>query len=268
MSQKEPPTVIQAVDAFGKEPVEKIYPDWEFRQDFEDSDFMAVAEQSNNTFTTDGEILIPGEFPIKEDKHTTYKAKQALKTFGLKLLSLAADKGVVELTRAARERHERKTAKTNSQQKPKSARIRKNDPFLSSRSSYNRLVEEHHKHNGQLVVALDYDNTIFDYHSKGYTFKKVIRLIRDCNAIGYKVVIFSGSANERHKDIRAICKKRKIKIDGINTDLIDWHHNKALDWSRSKIYYNILLDDRAGLKEAYKILRKLVTKVIKKKLRA
>lgn len=149
-------------------------------------------------------------------------------------------------------------------QNPKTGQ--QSDPFISNKNVYKRLVSEHKKHAGQLIVALDYDNTIYDYHSKGYTFGKLTRLIQDCNKVGYKIVIFSGSAQERHLEIREFCNTIGIKVDGINTNLIDWHPDKALNWSTSKIYYNILLDDRAGLKSAYKVLRKLVSKVQKNEL--
>ena len=134
------------------------------------------------------------------------------------------------------------------------------DPFLDSATTYHRLYTEYLKHKS-LIVALDFDQTINDCHNKGYEFPKVIELIKDCNAVGFRVVIFSGSARERYPAIREHCEKLGIKIDGINEDLIDWHPDKSLDWSKSKIYYNIFLDDRAGLDSAYKVLRLLVSNV-------
>jgi len=90
--------------------------------------------------------------------------------------------------------------------------------------------------------------------------------MKDCNALGFRIVIFSGSSKERHIAIHMECNKLGIVIDGINEDLIDWHPVKSHDWSRSKIYFNILLDDRAGLKCAYDALRNLVDELLKKRV--
>lgn len=135
-----------------------------------------------------------------------------------------------------------------------------NDPFLSFQNTYERLYREYLKYKS-LVIGLDFDLTINDFHQEGHEFPKVIELIKDCNDIGFRVVIYSGSAKERYPEIRKYCEKIGIKIDGINEDLIDWHPDKSLDWSSSKIYFNILLDDRAGLESAYKVLRLLVSNI-------
>ena len=135
-----------------------------------------------------------------------------------------------------------------------------NDPYLNQINIYHRLYTEYLKYKS-LVVALDFDLTINDFHGEGHQFPDVIQLVKDCNSIGFKVVIFSGSAAERYPIIREHCEKIGIKIDGINEDVIDWHHDKTLDWSRSKIFYNIFLDDRAGLDSTYKVLRLLVNNI-------
>jgi len=139
-----------------------------------------------------------------------------------------------------------------------------NDPFLDNTRAYLRLLEEYNRHKS-LVIAVDMDNTLFDYHSKGYKFPALIKLLQDCNKIGFKIVIFSGSAKERHPFIREYCEKIGVKISGINQDVIDWHKDKSLDWSSSKIYYNIFLDDRAGLASAYEVLRGLVDTIMSDK---
>lgn len=139
------------------------------------------------------------------------------------------------------------------------------DPFLTFTPTFNRLVEEYKKYKS-LVVALDFDNTIFDYHEKGYEFTQIINLIKKCKEIGFKIVIFSGSAKERHLFIHQYCQDLGIFIDGINENVIDWYPDKTLDWTGSKIYYNILLDDRAGLESAYKLLNTLVLAIEENKI--
>ncbi|NBO98517.1 MAG: hypothetical protein EBU90_00040 [Proteobacteria bacterium] len=134
------------------------------------------------------------------------------------------------------------------------------DPFTDTLTSLERLKEEYKKHKS-LVIALDYDNTIFDYHNKGYTFTRVINLIKECNELGFKIVIFSGSAKERYDEMYAYCEKIGIKITAINEDVINWRPDDTKDWTNSKIYYNIFLDDRAGLGEAALILKLLVDSI-------
>ena len=43
------------------------------------------------------------------------------------------------------------------------------DPYITRYPCSMRLEEEYKEH-GSLFVAFDYDNTVFDYHGKGFTF--------------------------------------------------------------------------------------------------
>lgn len=52
--------------------------------------------------------------------------------------------------------------------------------------------------------------------------------------------------------IQEYCKEIGIKIEGININYLPQFKNSG------KIYYNILLDDRAGLETSYNILHKLL----------
>lgn len=84
-----------------------------------------------------------------------------------------------------------------------------NHPF-GKEACKKRLLEEYKKY-GELIVAFDYDNTIFDYHNNG-----------------------------------------ELQIN----------QSSVLPKSY-KPYYNILLDDRAGLEESYEILKYVVDEIIK-----
>ena len=62
------------------------------------------------------------------------------------------------------------------------------DPYLNDDMCIDRLVENWRLHNG-IIIAFDFDNTIFDYYDKGYRYDKVIaqihtfhRLILQTNA--------------------------------------------------------------------------------------
>ena len=120
------------------------------------------------------------------------------------------------------------------------------DHFMYRKVQVQRLYADYCKH-GTLIVAVDFDNTIYDFHKKGLTFNTVVYTLHQCNALDLSVVIFT--ATDDYDLVYAQCDKLGIRIKGVNIDLLPQFA------SSRKMYYNILLDDRAGLFEAYCILR-------------
>ena len=112
---------------------------------------------------------------------------------------------------------------------------------------YQRLKDDYRKH-GSLFVAYDYDNTVFDYHSKGIDYSPIISLIRTCKALGFTMIVFTGNEGEKLELIKQDLMQRKIPFDLMNENPL---------MKTRKPYYNILLDDRAGLKEAFDLLTRL-----------
>jgi Icc-related predicted phosphoesterase len=125
----------------------------------------------------------------------------------------------------------------------------KKDPYLIESVAFSRLLMDYDLHK-KIIVALDFDDTIYDFHGKGSTYHKVISLIKECNELEFPVVIFT--ANNDHNFIKGYCDNIGIKIEGINKNVISQFEGCG------KIYYNILLDDRAGLGEAVRILTNLI----------
>lgn len=126
------------------------------------------------------------------------------------------------------------------------------DEYLIPTANSNRLIKEY-KQYGSVVVAFDFDNTVFDYHKKGHTYPLVIGLLRELKEIGCSCICFT--AAEDYEMITQYCKDNDIPLDGINT-------NPPFFTSTSpKIYFNALLDDRAGLISAYHDLRALINYV-------
>ena len=123
------------------------------------------------------------------------------------------------------------------------------DEFLIPHANFKRLYEEYKKY-GSLSIGLDFDNTIYDYHKKGYKYERVVHLCKDAVELGMEVHIFS--ANPDHDLIQKHCDSIDLKISGINTDGV------ALGWTSRKPFYSILLDDRAGLVSAVEDLGMLV----------
>jgi len=122
------------------------------------------------------------------------------------------------------------------------------DFYLKKENTYERLLREYKKYNS-LVVAFDFDNTVYDFHQKGLEFPKMIQLLQDLKKIGCYLIVFT--ANEDNDFIKNYCREMKIPFDAINENPPFYKSNAR------KIYYNILLDDRAGLREVSEHLKRL-----------
>ncbi len=123
------------------------------------------------------------------------------------------------------------------------------DEFLIPHASFKRLYEEFKKY-GSLSIGVDFDNTIYDFHKKGYRYETVINLVIRAQELGNKIHIFT--ANPDHLLVKEYCAEKGIQIEGINTD--GFH----LGWESRKPFYSLLLDDRAGLISAVEDLAHLV----------
>lgn len=121
---------------------------------------------------------------------------------------------------------------------------------------YERLKQDYLTH-GSLFVAFDYDNTVFDYHSKGIDYSDVIHLLRNCKSLGFTLILFTGNEGEKLKTILSNLNNRKIPFDLVNENPL---------MPTRKPYYNILLDDRAGLVESYNTLKKLTDAIRNKEI--
>lgn len=121
------------------------------------------------------------------------------------------------------------------------------DFYINSENTNKRLLNEWLKY-GKLVIAYDYDNTVFDYHNEGHTYTQVIDLLRKCKALGAHLIVFTASEPHRYEEIKSYLNENKVPFDAIN------ENPDFVPFKTSKIYYNILLDDRAGLESAYKSL--------------
>lgn len=113
-----------------------------------------------------------------------------------------------------------------------------------------RLVTDYNKHKN-LIIAFDFDNTIYDYHNNGGNYQCVIELLKECSDLGFTMVLFTANENAEKLDFcKMFCAERGIRIDYVNESPI---------MPTRKPYYNILLDDRAGLESAFTALYCAVT---------
>lgn len=128
------------------------------------------------------------------------------------------------------------------------------DEYLDTEKSYNRLKEEFKTHK-RLIIAYDLDSTVFDYHHTNASYEMVKDLIRKYRKYAY-FIVFTSSEPDRYDEIKAILKKENLPYDSINDDA------PFIPFKGRKVYYNILLDDRAGLNQTYHELLRLYNEVI------
>lgn len=122
-------------------------------------------------------------------------------------------------------------------------------PFRDS-GCIDRLKHEYNTH-GNLVVGFDFDNTIFDIHNNGGDYSEVIKLLQECKTLGFTLCLYTAELQEEWLKWKMdYCKHFGIEPDYVN--------ESPLLSGTKKPFFNILLDDRAGLESAYNILRQVV----------
>lgn len=127
--------------------------------------------------------------------------------------------------------------------------------YLNDRRAIERLKKEYILYN-DLIIGLDFDNTIFDYHKEGLGLQPVIDLLRRCSDIGLTMCLHTLCLNEKtsmtHGDKDIYCLELGIEVNYINISpvLSDQPNDVPM-----KPFYSILLDDRAGLSASYNILK-------------
>jgi hypothetical protein len=123
------------------------------------------------------------------------------------------------------------------------------DFYLNPENSQNRLIEEYRNY-GSLVVAFDFDDTVYDFHKKGRIYNDVIILLKKLKSINCYLICWTGQ--EDLEFVSNYLTANKIPFDSIN-------ENPPFHKLRSKkVYANVYLDDRAGLNQVYNELTKIV----------
>lgn len=128
------------------------------------------------------------------------------------------------------------------------------DKYLKFDSAYNRLWAEYQKY-GSLIVAVDFDDTLFDFHGTGESYEQVRQLVRDLHKANCFIAIWTG--NQDIEFVTNFLKENNIPFDSINDEAPV--SKKVLgDKIPRKLYANVYLDDRAGLNHVYNDLRRLL----------
>jgi len=126
------------------------------------------------------------------------------------------------------------------------------DFYLNPENSKNRLIEEYKKY-GSLVVAFDFDDTVYDFHKKGRIYDNVITLIKKLKSINCYLICWTGQ--EDLEFVSNYLTDNEIPFDVINENP-PFHKLKS-----RKVYANVYLDDRAGLHQVYNELEFLTENI-------
>jgi len=129
------------------------------------------------------------------------------------------------------------------------------DEYLKPNASFLRLLKDYNQYIS-LVIAYDLDNTLYDFHKKGETYTMVMDLLKDLKDIGCYMICFT--ANSDKDFVLKYLTDNEIPFDAIN------ENPPFFKCEERKIYFNALLDDRAGLQQVYNELH-LLTTIIKTK---
>ena len=122
-------------------------------------------------------------------------------------------------------------------------------------SQVERLYSQYKKH-GKIIIAYDFDDTIYG-HNKNNCYD-VISVLRCCKQSNIGIFIcYTDSKEERYPFIKNFCKDMNIPLDKINESFEDVNHINC-----GKIYYDILLDDKAGLGQALETLQIVLDRII------
>lgn len=128
------------------------------------------------------------------------------------------------------------------------------DFYINNDNVLERLKNEYKKY-GNLIIAYDFDNTIYDYHNEGHEYNDIIEILKKCKKLGFYLIIFTCCEENKYDFIINYCNKNDIPFDPINENA------PFTKFSGRKIYYNLLLDDRAGLESSYNCLNNLIKSI-------
>lgn len=127
------------------------------------------------------------------------------------------------------------------------------DTFFSTEKCIEMLKNDYKKW-GRIIVAYDFDDTIKPSDQK-YNCDNVVKLLQLCSKFNdFEMICFTArTKNSDIDEVKNTLNKLNIRYDSINEDC--YRIQKQTDYEHtSKVYFNIFLDNRAGLESAYKIL--------------
>ena len=115
------------------------------------------------------------------------------------------------------------------------------DPYTDEFKAADRLFKEWCLH-GAIIIGVDFDDTIYDCHSNGFEFPHTVTTLKRAQQLGAQLCVWT--ANGDRELVQRTWDKLGLIYNWYNRSPIVFHKNQV------KPYFNLLLDDRAGLSSA------------------
>ena len=121
-------------------------------------------------------------------------------------------------------------------------------PSTNLNFSLMRLIEQY-KNNDKLIIAYDIDDTVRPYYSRSCNdIQSLLRMAKE--KLNAYFIVYTSNSNI--DEIKEYLTKWDIPYDTINENA------PFVPFKTGKIFYNILLDDKAGLAKAASNLKDLI----------
>jgi len=122
------------------------------------------------------------------------------------------------------------------------------DTYLQSGSLKNKLISDYKRY-GQIIIAYDFDDTV--YSDDLSTTEQVRELLREVSKYNeFVMIVYTARTPDMYQEVRDFLERENIRYDKINKQ----SESSNFPDKGQKIFYNIFLDDRAGLRAAYEEL--------------
>ena len=121
------------------------------------------------------------------------------------------------------------------------------DSFFDKKRQLDVLMEQYKKH-GKIIVAFDFDDTVSPF--RGEDCGMVMELIRNLRPHAH-LICFTARTPDRHGQVAEYLKANDVPYDYINKE---WDGREIC----GKLFYNQLLDDKAGLYDSFLILKEFL----------
>ena len=123
---------------------------------------------------------------------------------------------------------------------------------------YTKLKDVYDTH-GNIILAVDFDDTIYDWKSVGLSCDYVVDLVKRCQEkLNAKVMLFTCRTDHLLDFAHRHCEEVGLKLWASN-------HNPDHGHTMGKPFYNVLLDDKACLEQVCDVLELLIEQVEKAK---
>lgn len=120
-----------------------------------------------------------------------------------------------------------------------------------------RLIDEYEKHSN-IIIGVDFDDTINDTFNRGHVnIPELVSMLKDLQTT-FNCTLCVWTANINEELVRTTWANLGLTIDYYNESPLKL-------FNPAKPYFNILLDDRAGLDSAFITLSNLYNYLLKKK---